>query len=157
MAIKYLSLLTLFALTLLPTYAEDRLTVVFSGSTNLTFTVLLKERFGERPYDATLEYPSEYKDGRPSKFDRAGIGYFISAKIIKETEYGARFTIKIDKHNLIGWTDYQREGDIIRQPIFSSFSTDTEIELPTGEWVTLEGKSGEDKEQPTSVKLLYKK
>jgi hypothetical protein len=73
---KYFGTFIAALLASLTAFGADKLSVIFPDTTNLVFTVPIIGKTGERPYDAFLEYPSEYEDGRPTKLDRTGLGFY---------------------------------------------------------------------------------
>ena len=118
-------------------YCADTLRVIFPRTTNLVFTVPINGKMGERPYDFFLEYPAEYEDdGRPTKFERTGLGYFIHVEVIEEMEYGVRCKLKVELHRLSDWIPYTAGELVMMQPVLTSFATDTELTLPIGKWFT---------------------
>ena len=135
MTTKYLAALLTTALISLSASGADKLFVVFPDTTNLVFTVPINDKMGERPYDAHLEYPSEYEDGRPTKFGRTGLGFYIHVEVIEETEKGVQCKLKVDHHTLSDWNQYDIGNQIIvQQPVFSAFATESNIILPIGQW-----------------------
>ena len=137
---KYYAALLATALIALSSYGADKLSVIFPDTTNLVFIVSINDKVGERPYDAFLEYPSEYEDGRPIKFGRTGLGFYIHIEVIEETEKGMRCKIKVDHHTLSDWNQYDIGNQIIvRQPVFSAFATESDIILPIGQWLEMAG------------------
>ena len=138
MTAKYLAALLATALLSLSAYGADTLRVIFPRTTNLVFTVPIEGKTGERPYDFFLEYPTEYEnDGRPTKFERTGLGFYISVDVIEEAEMSVRCKLKIDCHKLSDWVPYTIGELVLMQPVLTSFSTETELPLPIGEWFTL--------------------
>jgi hypothetical protein len=103
---KYYTALIATALISLSSYGADKLSVIFPDTTNLVFTVPINDKVGERPYDAYLEYPSEYEDGRPTKFGRTGLGFYIHVEVIEETDNGVHCKLKVDHHTLSDWNQY---------------------------------------------------
>ena len=138
MNIKYLVAFTAMMLASLTAYCADSLRVIFPRTTNLVFTVPINGNMGERPYDFFLEYPAEYEDdGRPTKFERTGLGYYIHIEVIEESDYGARCKLKIDLHRLSDWIPYTHGELVMIQPVLTSFSTEQELTLPIGKWFTM--------------------
>ena len=138
MTTKYFTALLATALVSLSAYGADKLSVIFPDTTNLVFTVPINGKTGERPYDFFLEYPAEYEDdGRPTKFERTGLGYYISVDVIEKAEMSARCILKVDCHKLSDWVPYTIGELVLMQPVLTSFSTETELTLPIGEWLTL--------------------
>ena len=138
MTTKYLAALLATAMLSLSAYGADTLRVIFPRTTNLVFTVPINGNIGERPYDFFLEYPSEYEDdGRPTKFERTGLGYYICVEVIEETEDGVRCKLKVDRHSQSDWIPYTAGELVMLQPVLTSFATETELTLPIGTWVTL--------------------
>lgn len=135
MTTKYLTALLAASLLSVSAYGADSLRVIFPNTTNLVFTVPINGKTGERPYDFFLEYPAEYEDdGRPTKFERTGLGYYISVDVIEETEMSVRCNLKVDCHKLSDWVPYTIGELVLVQPVLTSFSTDTELTLPIGDW-----------------------
>ena len=134
---KYSAALLAVTLVSLSAHGSDILRVIFP--TNLVFTVPINGKTGERPYDFFLEYPSEYEldDGRPTKYERTGLGYYICVEVIEETEDGVRCKLKVDRHSLSDWMPYTAGEHILLQPVLSSLAIETELTLPIGMWVTL--------------------
>ena len=138
MTTRYYVALFTTALISLTAFGADKLSVIFPETTNLVFTVPINGKTGERPYDFFLEYPTEYEnDGRPTKFERTGLGYYISVDVIEEAEMSVRCILKIDCHKLSDWVPYTIGELVLIQPVLTSFSTETELPLPIGEWFTL--------------------
>ena len=139
MTAKYLAALLAPALLSLSAFGADKLIVIFPKTTNLVFTVPINGKTGERPYDFFLEYPSEYEldDGRPTKYERTGLGYYICVEVIEETEDGVRCKLKVDRHSLSDWIPYTAGELVILQPELTSYSTETELTLPIGTWISL--------------------
>ena len=138
MTTKLLTALLTTALVSLSAYGADKLSVIFPDTTNLVFTVPIKDNVGERPYDAHLEYPSEYEDGRPTKYDRTGLGFYISIEVVEETDMGVRCKLKVDHHTLSGWNQYDIGNQIIvQQPIFAALATESDITLIIGQWLDI--------------------
>ena len=138
MTTKYLTALLTTALVSLSAYGADKLSVIFPDTTNLVFTVPIKDKVGERPYDAHLEYPSEYEDGRPTKYDRTGLGFYISIEVIEETEMGVRCKLKVDHHTLSGWNQYDiGNHNIVQLPTFAALATELDITLIIGQWLDI--------------------
>ena len=80
---KYYAALLAAALVSLSAYGSDTLRVIFPKTTNLVFSVPINGKTGERPYDFFLEYPDEYEnDGRATKYERTGLGYYICLEVI---------------------------------------------------------------------------
>jgi len=132
---KYYAALIATALVALSSYGTDKLSVIFPDTTNLVFTVPISDKVGERPYDAHLEYPSEYEDGHPTKFGRTGLGFYIHVEVTEETEKGVQCKLKVDHHTLSDWNQYDIGNQIIaQQPVFSAFATESDIILPIGQW-----------------------
>ena len=122
----------------LTAFGADKLSVIFPDTTNLVFTVPIIGKTGERPYDAFLEYPSEYEDGRPTKFGRTGLGFYISIEVIEETEMGVRCKLKVDHHTLSDWNQYDIGNQIIvQQPVFAALATESDIILIIGQWLDI--------------------
>ena len=145
---KYYTALIATALISLSSYGADKLSVIFPDTTNLVFTVPINDKVGERPYDAHLEYPSEYDDGRPTKFGRTGLGFYIHVEVIDETDSGVHCKLNVDHHTLSDWNQYDIGNQIIvRQPVFSAFATESDITLPIGQWL----------EMADGLKFLYQK
>ena len=135
MTAKYFATLLVTALVSLSAFGADKLIVIFPKTTNLVFTVPINGKTGERPYDFFLEFPDEYDDeGRPTKYERTGLGYYISVEVIEETADGVRCKVKVDRHSLSDWKPYTAGEHIMLQPVLTSLSTDTEITLHIGEW-----------------------
>ena len=119
----------------LSAYGDYKLSVIFPDTTNLVFTVPINDMIGERPYDFFLEYPAEYEgDGRPTKFERTGLGYYIHVKITEVSEYGVRCKLKVDFHRLSDWIPYTRGELVLIQPVLTSFATEQELTLLVGKW-----------------------
>ena len=138
MKTKYFVAIIATLLTTLTAYGADTLSVIFPRTTNLVFTVPINGNMGERPYDFFLEYPAEYEgDGRPTKIERTGLGYYIHVEVIEETEYGVRCILKVDLHRLSDWIPYTHGELVLMQPVLTSFATEQELTLPVGKWVTL--------------------
>ena len=138
MTTKYFGAIIAMMLTSLAAFGADKLSVIFPDTTNLVFTVPIIGKTGERPYDAFLEYPSEYEDGRPTKLDRTGLGFYISIEVIEETEMGVRCKLKVDHHTLSGWNQYDIGNQIIvQQPIFAALATESDITLIIGQWLDI--------------------
>ena len=134
---KYYAALLATSLVSLSAYGSDTLRVIFPQTTNLVFSVPINGKTSERPYDFSLEYPAEYEnDGRPTKYERTGLGYYISVEVIEETEDGVRCKLKVDRHSLSDWMPYTAGEHILLQPVLSSLATETELTLPIGMWVT---------------------
>ena len=132
---KYLAALLTTAMMSLSAYGDYKLSVIFPDTTNLVFTVPINDMIGERPYDFFLEYPAEYEsDGRPTKFERTGLGYYIHVKITEVSEYGVRCKLKVDLHRLSDWIPYTRGELVLIQPVLTSFSTEQELTLLVGKW-----------------------
>ena len=105
-------------------------------TTNLVFVPI--NASWRTPYDFFLEYPSEYEDdGRPTKFERTGLGYYICVEVIEETDYGVRCKLKLDLHRLSDWIPYTFGELVMMQPVLTSFSTEQELALPIGKWFTM--------------------
>jgi len=154
---KYYTALIATALISLSSYGADKLSVIFPDTTNLVFTVPIVGKTGERPYDAFLEYPSEYEDGRPTKYSRTGLGYFISIEVIEETKMGVQCKLKVDHHTLSDWNQYDIGNEImVQQPVFSALSTESEMILPIGEWFSLDC-TGVKGNQPLSIQYQFKR
>ena len=135
---KYYTALIATALISLSSYGADKLSVIFPDTTNLVFTVPINDKVGERPYDAHLEYPSEYEDGRPTKFGRTGLGFYIHVEVIEETDNGVHCKLKVDHHTLSDWNQYDIGNQIIvQQPVFSALATESDIVLPIGQWLEM--------------------
>ena len=135
MTAKRIAALLASALVSLSASGADKLSVIFPDTTNLVFIVSINDKVGERPYDAFLEYPSEYEDGRPIKFGRTGLGFYIHIEVIEETEKGMRCKIKVDHHTMSDWKQYDIGKQIVvQQPVFSAFATESDIYLPIGRW-----------------------
>ena len=148
MTIKYFAALLTTALLSLSVYGADKLSVIFPDTTNLVFTVPINDKIGERPYDAFLEYPSEYENGRPTKFGRTGLGFYIHVEVIEETEIGVQCKLKVDHHTLSDWNQFDIGNQIIaQQPVFSALATESDILLPIGQWLEMGG----------GLKFLYQK
>ena len=138
MTIKYFATLLATSLVSLSAFGADTLRVIFPNTTNLVFTVPINGKTGERPYDFFLEYPAEYEnDGRPTKYERTGLGYYICVEVIEETEDGVRCKLKVDRHSLSDWIPYAAGELVMLQPVLTSFATETELTLPIGTWVAL--------------------
>ena len=138
MITKYFVAFIATLLVSLTAFGADKLCVIFPDTTNLIFTVPIHGNTGERPYDFFLEYPAEYEDdGRPTKFERTGLGYYISVDVIEKAEMSARCILKVDCHKLSDWVPYTIGELVLMQPVLTSFSTETELTLPIGEWFTL--------------------
>jgi len=154
---KYYAALLAATLVSLSAYGSDTLHVIFPQTTNLVFSVPINGKTGERPYDFFLEYPSEYEDdGRPTKFERTGLGYYICVEVIEETDYGVRCKLRLDLHRLSDWIPYTFGELVMLQPVLSSLSTDTEITLPIGEWYPL-GVFVQKNNQLLSWKFLFQR
>ncbi len=137
---KYFAPFIATILASLTAFGADKLSVIFPDTTNLVFTVPIIGKTGERPYDAFLEYPSEYEDGRPTKLDRTGLGFYISIEVIEETKMGVRCKLKVDHHTLSGWNQYDIGNQIIvQQPIFAALATESDIILIIGQWLDIGG------------------
>ena len=135
---KYYTALLAATLVSLSAYGSDTLRVIFPQTTNLVFSVPINGKTSERPYDFFLEYPAEYEnDGRPTKYERTGLGYYICVEVIEETEDGVRCKLKVDRHSLSDWIPYTAGELVMLQPVLTSFATETELTLPIGTWVTL--------------------
>ena len=135
---KYYAALIATALIALSSYGADKLSVIFPNTTNLVFTVPINDKVGERPYDFFLEYPAEYEnDGRPTKYERTGLGYYICVEVIDETEDGVRCKLKVDRHSLSDWIPYTAGELVLLQPVLTSYGTETELTLPIGTWISL--------------------
>ena len=135
---KYYAALLATALIALSSYGADKLSVIFPNTTNLVFTVPINDKVGERPYDFFLEYPAEYEnDGRPTKYERTGLGYYIGVEVIDETEDGVRCKLKVDRHSLSDWIPYTAGELVLLQPVLTSYGTETELTLPIGTWISL--------------------
>ena len=135
---KYFAPFIATILASLTAFGADKLSVIFPDTTNLVFTVPIIGKTGERPYDAFLEYPSEYEDGRPTKLDRTGLGFYISIEVIEETKMGVRCKLKVDHHTLSGWNQYDIGNQIIvQQPIFAALATESDITLIIGQWLDI--------------------
>ena len=135
---KYYAALLAAALVSLSAYGSDTLRVIFPKTTNLVFSVPINGKTGERPYDFFLEYPDEYEnDGRATKYERTGLGYYICVEVIEETEDGVRCKLKVDRHSLSDWIPYTAGELVILQPELTSYSTETELTLPIGTWISL--------------------
>ena len=157
MTIKYSAALLTTILISLSAYGADKLSVIFPDTTNLVFTVPIVGKTGERPYDAFLEYPSEYEDGRPTKFSRTGLGYFISIEVIEETELGVLCKLKVDHHTLSDWHQYDIGNEIIvQQPVFAALATESDLMLPIGKWFALDC-TGLKGNQPLSWQFKYQR
>ena len=134
---KYYAALLATALIALSSYGADKLSVIFPNTTNLVFTVPINDKVGERPYDFFLEYPAEYEnDGRPTKYERTGLGYYICVEVIDETEDGVRCKLKVDRHSLSDWIPYTAGELVLLQPVLTSYGTETELTLPIGTWIS---------------------
>ena len=134
---KYYAALLATSLVSLSAYGSDTLRVIFPRTTNLVFTVPINGNIGERPYDFFLEYPAEYEnDGRPTKYERTGLGYYICVEVIEETGNGIRCKLKVDIHRLSDWIPYTYGELVMMQPVLTSFSTEQELTLPIGKWFT---------------------
>ena len=154
---KYYTALIATALISLSSYGADKLSVIFPDTTNLVFTVPINDKVGERPYDAHLEYPSEYDDGRPTKFGRTGLGFYIHVEVIDETDTGIHCMLKVDHHTLSDWNQYDIGNEImVQQPVFSALSTESEMILPIGEWFSLDC-TGVKGNQPLSIQYQFKR
>ena len=140
----------------LSAYGADKLSVIYPDTTNLVFTVLINGKTGERPYDFFLEYPAEYDDGTPTKFERTGLGYYIFVEVIEETDAGVRCKLKVDCHNLSDWHPYTFGEMVMLQPVLFSLATETELTLPIGEWYSL-GTFMLNNEQPLGWKFLFQR
>ena len=135
MTTKYFGTIIAMMLTSLAAFGADKLSVIFPDTTNLVFTVPISEKEGERPYDAFLEYPSEYEDGRPTKFGRTGLGFYIHVEVIEETEKGIHCKLKVDHHTLSDWNQYDIGNQVVvQQPVFSAFATESDVMLSIGQW-----------------------
>ena len=135
---KYYAALLAATLVSLSAYGSDTLHVIFPQTTNLVFSVPINGKTGERPYDFFLEYPSEYEDdGRPTKFERTGLGYYICVEVIEETDYGVRCKLRLDLHRLSDWIPYTFGELVMMQPVLTSFSTEQELTLPIGQWFSM--------------------
>ena len=135
---KYYAALIATALIALSSYGADKLSVIFPNTTNLVFTVPINDKVGERPYDFFLEYPAEYEnDGRPTKYESTGLGYYIGVEVIDETEDGVRCKLKVDRHSLSDWIPYTAGELVLLQPVLTSYGTETELTLPIGTWISL--------------------
>ena len=135
---KYYAALLAAALVSLSAYGSDTLRVIFPKTTNLVFSVPINGKTGERPYDFFLEYPDEYEnDGRATKYERTGLGYYICVEVIEETKDGVRCKLKVDRHSLSDWIPYTAGELVILQPELTSYSTETELTLPIGTWIVL--------------------
>ena len=152
MTTKYFGAIIAIMLTSLTAFGSDTLSVIFPDSTNQVFSVPISGKTGERPYDAFLEHPTEYDGSTPTKFERTGLGYYISIEVIEESDIGVRCKLKIDHHSLSDFTPYNIGEAILLQPKFTSLSTDTELTLPVGKWFTM----GEDVESHR-IQLLFER
>ena len=138
MTSKYFGAIIAIMLTSLAAFGADKLSVIFPDTTNLVFTVPIIGKTGERPYDAFLEYPSEYEDGRPTKLDRTGLGFYISIEVIEETEMGVRCKLMVDHHTLSGWNQYDiGNQNIVQLPTFAALATELDITLIIGQWLDI--------------------
>lgn len=140
----------------LTVFGADKLSVIFPDTTNLVFTVPIVGKIGERPYDAFLEYPKEYDDGRPTKYERSGLGYYIHVEVIEETESGIRCKLKVDHHSLSDWIPYNFKDQLMFQPVLSALATDTESILPIGKWFSLDC-TGLKGGQPLSFQFKFQR
>ena len=156
MNIKYFVTFIAAILTSLSAYGGDELCVIFPDTTNLVFTVPIDGKTGERPYDAFLEYPTEYEDGRPTKFERTGLGYYIHIEVIEETDAGVLCKLKMDHHNLSDMIPYPLESSVVFQPALSSVAPETELTLPIGKWFSLDC-TGLKGSQPLSFQFKYQR
>ena len=157
MITKYFVAFIATLLVSLTAFGADKLCVIFPDTTNLIFTVPIHGNTGARPYDFFLEFPAEYEDdGRPTKFERTGLGYYIFVEVIEETDAGVRCKLKVDCHNLSDWIPYTFGELVMLQPVLSSLSTDTEITLPIGEWYPL-GVFVQKNNQLLSWKFLFQR
>ena len=135
MTAKRIAALLASALVSLSASGADKLSVIFPDTTNLVFIVSINDKVGERPYDAFLEYPSEYEDGRPIKFGRTGLGFYIHIEVIEETEKGIHCKLKVDHHTLSDWNQYDIGNQVVvQQPVFSAFATESDVMLSIGQW-----------------------
>ena len=135
MTAKYFAALLTTAMMSLSAYGDYKLSVIFPDTTNLVFTVPINDMIGERPFDFFLDYPAEYEaDGRPTKFERTGLGYYIHVKIIEVSEYGVRCKLKVDLHRLSDWIPFTRGELVLIQPVLTSFATEQEFTLLVGKW-----------------------
>ena len=153
---KYFVAFIATLLASLTAFGADKLCVIFPETTNLVFTVPIVGKTGERPYDAFLEYPTEYEDGLPTKFDRSGLGYYIYVEVIEETESGIRCKLKVDHHSLTDWVPYTFEDQVMFQPVLSALASDTELTLPIGKWYALDC-TGLKGNQPLSIQFQFKR
>jgi hypothetical protein len=154
---KYFVAFIATLLASLTAFGADKLSVIFPDTTNLVFTVPIIGKTGERPYDAFLEYPSEYEDGRPTKFGRTGLGFFISVEVIEETEMGVQCKLMVDHHTLLDWNQYDIGNEIIvQQPVFTALTTESDMMLPIGKWFSLDC-TGLKGTQPQSVQFKYQR
>ena len=150
---KYYAALLATALIALSSYGADKLSVIFPNTTNLVFTVPINDKVGERPYDFFLEYPAEYEnDGRPTKYERTGLGYYIGVEVIDETEDGVRCKLKVDRHSLSDWIPYTAGELVLLQPVLTSYGTETELTLPIGTWISLA-----DDIESARIQFLYER
>ena len=150
---KYYAALLAAALVSLSAYGSDTLRVIFPKTTNLVFSVPINGKTGERPYDFFLEYPDEYEnDGRATKYERTGLGYYICVEVIEETKDGVRCKLKVDRHSLSDWIPYTAGELVLLQPVLTSYGTETELTLPIGTWISLA-----DDIESARIQFLYER
>jgi hypothetical protein len=115
---------------------SETFTVIFPDEKKTKVTVDLIDGVGRKEFDAVVEYAIEFNEGKPTKREKRGLGYFINIQVVERREAVVICTIEVAYCFIADWIPYDVDGSAkVWIPVFSSGSGATELILPIGEWL----------------------
>ncbi len=94
----------------------------------------------KREYDAFVKYATEFEvddTARATKWGERGIGTFIEVTATPD-DRDIEIAVSFEKAEFLGLNTYDVKGHKVKQPIFDSKNTTTQIRVWPGQWVSFD-------------------